>query len=55
MLITSMVSLANGWTPVIDLQWAVVACAVSTLAGTLAGLAPAARAVRLPPVQALQR
>lgn len=55
MLITSLVSLANGWTPVIDLQWAAVACAVSTFAGTLAGMAPAARAVRVPPVQALQR
>ncbi len=54
-LTTSLVSLLNGWTPVIELRSAVFACAISIVAGLLAGLIPAARAAAVPPVQALQR
>ncbi|GIE95608.1 ABC transporter permease [Paractinoplanes rishiriensis] len=54
-LVVSVVALANAWTPSIDVRAALVACAASTAAGLLAGLWPAARAVRIPPVQALQR
>ncbi|GLY07734.1 MULTISPECIES: ABC transporter permease [Actinoplanes] len=54
-LATCVVSLANGWTPVIGISSALAACAVSTVAGMLAGLIPATRAARIPPVQALQR
>ncbi|MEV0004579.1 ABC transporter permease [Micromonospora sp. NPDC050980] len=54
-LATSIVSVVNGWTPVIEIRSAAVACTISTVAGLLAGLVPAARAARVPPVQALQR
>lgn len=54
-LTTCVVSLAKGWIPVIGLSSALGACAVSAVAGLLAGLVPATRAVRIPPVQALQR
>jgi putative ABC transport system permease protein len=54
-LTVSVVGLANAWTPSVDLRAALVACAVSTAAGLLAGLVPAARAARIPPVRALQR
>ncbi|MEV4122153.1 ABC transporter permease [Micromonospora sp. NPDC049645] len=54
-LATSVVSIVNGWAPVIEIRSALVACAISTVAGLLAGLVPAARAARVPPVQALQR
>lgn len=54
-LTVSVVSLVNAWTPVIDLRAAAVASAASAAAGLLAGLVPAARAVRVPPVSALQR
>jgi putative ABC transport system permease protein len=54
-LAVSVIALANTWTPSIDVRAALVACAVSTAAGLFAGLLPAARAVRIPPVRALQR
>ncbi|WP_433298163.1 ABC transporter permease [Actinoplanes sp. CA-030573] len=54
-LTTCVVSLANAWTPVIGLSSAFAACGVSALAGLLAGLIPATRAARIPPVRALQR
>jgi putative ABC transport system permease protein len=54
-LTVSVIALADTWTPVIDLRSALQACAASTAADLLAGLIPAARAVRIPPVQALQR
>ncbi|MCU7724312.1 ABC transporter permease [Actinoplanes sp. KI2] len=54
-LATCVVSLAKGWTPVLSISSAVGACAISTIAGLLAGLIPATRAARIPPVQALQR
>ncbi len=52
---TSAVSLWNGWSPVLETGAAVLVVASSTIAGLLAGLAPAARAARIPPVKALQR
>ena len=54
-LTVSTVSLVNGWVPTIDLRSTLVASAASTAAGLLAGLLPASRAVRIAPVQALQR
>lgn len=51
MLATVAISLTNGWVPVIDVRSAVLACLISAITGTLAGLAPAARAVRIPSVQ----
>jgi putative ABC transport system permease protein len=51
----STVSLVNAWVPTIDLRSTLVASAASTAAGLLAGLLPASRAVRIAPVQALQR
>jgi putative ABC transport system permease protein len=54
-LTISTVALINQWTPTIDLRSTFVACAASMAAGLLAGLIPASRAVRIPPVQALQR
>jgi putative ABC transport system permease protein len=54
-LTVSVIALANTWVPVIDLRSALQACAASTTAGLLTGLIPAARAMRIPPVQALQR
>lgn len=54
-LTTAVVSLVNGWVPVIEVRSALGACLASSVAGLLAGLIPAARAVRIPPVQALQR
>ena len=54
-LTISIVSVVNGWTPAVEIRSAVFACTASTIAGLLAGLVPAARAARIPPVQALQR
>ncbi|MEU7904936.1 ABC transporter permease [Actinoplanes sp. NPDC049118] len=54
-LVTCVVSLAKGWTPVIGISSALGACAISAVAGLLAGLIPATRAARIPPVRALQR
>jgi len=54
-LATVAISLTNGWVPVIGVRSAVQACPISAITGTLAGLAPAAPAVRIPSVQALQR
>ncbi|MGI5245271.1 ABC transporter permease [Dactylosporangium sp. CA-139066] len=51
----AVVAMYNGWIPVIELSTAWTACAVSAGAGMLAGLAPAVRAVRIQPAQALQR
>jgi putative ABC transport system permease protein len=54
-LATCVVSLINAWTPVLAISAALGACAASTVAGLLAGLIPAVRAARIPPVRALQR
>jgi putative ABC transport system permease protein len=54
-LTVSTVALVNAWTPAIDLRSTLVACGATTAAGLLAGLIPASRAVRIAPVQALQR
>ncbi|PWR09357.1 ABC transporter [Micromonospora acroterricola] len=54
-LTTSLVSIVNGWAPVIELRIAVFASMISMVAGMLAGLMPAARAARFSPVQALQK
>ncbi|GIJ32482.1 ABC transporter permease [Micromonospora sediminimaris] len=54
-LTTSVASVANGWTPVIEIRVALIACAISAMSGLLAGLLPAARAARLSPVTALQK
>ncbi|MFC3452319.1 ABC transporter permease [Amycolatopsis speibonae] len=54
-VITASVSVFNGWTPVIDTGSALVASACGALAGLLAGLVPAFRAMRIQPVAALQR
>jgi len=51
----SIVSLANGWSPVLDLTASLAAVGASAAAGLLAGLWPAARAMRIQPVAALQR
>ncbi|HYN97077.1 MAG TPA: ABC transporter permease [Pilimelia sp.] len=54
-LVTAVVSLVNGWTPVIAYGSVAVACAASTAAGLLAGFLPAVRATRIAPIRALQR
>lgn len=54
-LTVSTVALINAWTPTIDLRSTLIACAASAAAGLLAGLLPASRAMRIAPVQALQR
>jgi putative ABC transport system permease protein len=53
--VTSGISLWNGWTPVIDLNVALLASLGGAAAGTVAGLIPAIRAMRIEPVAALQR
>jgi putative ABC transport system permease protein len=53
--VTSLVSLWNAWTPVVDPRLALLASASGAAAGMLAGLLPAARAIRIQPVIALQR
>ncbi len=55
LVVTSVVSMWNGWTPVIDLRTAFVASGCCAAAGLIAGLLPAARAMRVQPVAALQR
>ncbi|ETA66553.1 ABC transporter permease [Haloechinothrix halophila] len=55
LLVTVGASLANGWQPVVDLRAALLAAAGGAVAGLLAGLVPALRAMRIPPVAALQR
>lgn len=49
------VALTNAWTPVLDLRLALLATAASAAMGLVAGLVPAARAMRIQPVAALQR
>ncbi|MEV0895815.1 ABC transporter permease [Actinoplanes sp. NPDC049802] len=53
--VTSLTALFNGWTPVLDWRAALLAAAGSAACGLLAGLWPAARAMRITPVAALQR
>jgi len=53
--VTSATSLWNGWAPVIDVRIALLASLCCATAGLLAGLLPAARAMRIQPVAALQR
>jgi putative ABC transport system permease protein len=50
-----LVSLVNGWLPVVDVRTGMAGAAAGVLTGLLAGLAPAARATRIQPVSALQR
>ena len=54
-LTTVVVSLVNGWQPVIDIRTAFVATGACAVAGLLAGLLPALRATWIPPVAALRR
>jgi putative ABC transport system permease protein len=53
--VVAVVSLANTWSPVLDLRSAGFAAAASAAAGLLAGLWPAWQATRIQPVAALQR
>ncbi|MEV4717356.1 ABC transporter permease [Micromonospora noduli] len=50
-----VVSLINTWSPVLDLRATALAVALSAATGLLAGLWPAAKAMRIQPVAALQR
>ncbi|MFG6446540.1 ABC transporter permease [Microbacterium sp. P07] len=50
----TVVSLVQGWTPVIDIVAALAAAAAGALVGLLAGLAPARRATRIEPAAALR-
>lgn len=54
-VIISSVAIANGWVPVLDLRLALLTIGISMGSGTLAGLWPAIRAMRITPVAALQR
>ncbi|WP_059005656.1 ABC transporter permease [Streptomyces specialis] len=54
-VVTVTVSLLNTWQPVLDVTGALAAAGGGVLAGLLAGLLPAVRAVRIEPVSALQR
>ncbi|MEU5908495.1 ABC transporter permease [Micromonospora sp. NPDC047527] len=49
------VSIVNRWSPVLDMRAAMIAVAASAATGLVAGLWPAARAIRIQPVSALQR
>jgi putative ABC transport system permease protein len=53
-LVTSLVDVARGWSPVFSWQIALGAPALGTLAGVIAGAYPAHRATRISPVAALQ-
>jgi putative ABC transport system permease protein len=53
-VVTVSVAVINRWTPVIDLRAALLASAGGAVAGLLAGLLPALRAMRIQPVAALQ-
>jgi putative ABC transport system permease protein len=50
-----VVSLLNAWSPVLDLTATAAAVGLSAATGLLAGLWPAAKAMRIQPVAALQR
>jgi ABC-type antimicrobial peptide transport system permease subunit len=50
----TVVSLVQGWTPVIDLGVVLLCAASGALVGLLAGLYPARRAVRIEPADALR-
>lgn len=49
------ISIANGWAPVLNVGTAALATAASAAFGLVAGLFPAARAMHIQPVTALQR
>ncbi|MEV8518073.1 ABC transporter permease [Dactylosporangium sp. NPDC051484] len=53
--VVAAVSLWNGWVPIIDITLAVGASLACAAAGLVGGLFPAARAMRIQPVAALQR
>jgi len=48
------VSLERGWSPIIDPWYLLLAPAIGLLVGSLAGMYPAARAIRIEPTQALR-
>jgi putative ABC transport system permease protein len=52
---TVVVALIRHWQPILDLRAALLASAAGAVAGLVAGMLPAARAMRIPPVVALQR
>jgi len=49
------VSLANHWSPILDLRAAIAAAAFGSVVGAVAGLLPAYRAARVAPVDSLRR
>jgi putative ABC transport system permease protein len=53
-LVTSLVDVARGWSPVLSWQVSALSPAFGALAGIIAGVYPAFRATRIAPVAALQ-
>jgi putative ABC transport system permease protein len=53
-VVTLVVSRVRGWTPVLDLRFAVVAPAAGMVIGVLAGAFPAWRASAIEPITALR-
>ncbi|HEX8626625.1 MAG TPA: ABC transporter permease [Catenuloplanes sp.] len=54
-LVVVGVSFGNGWSPILDVNAALLACLGGSVLGALAGLSPAVRAARTSPVASLRR